>query len=99
MERGWERVEQTIIFPCEQNIKAQLSCMAGKTKRAVMHFSESLQLPQGHLGSHFGYKLGRLQMAWSYLPFLSSSSNQVQLEPIKGPLSTYFELCKATSLH
>lgn len=62
------------MFPCEQNIKAQLSYMTGKTKRAVMRISELLQLSQGHLGSHFDYKLGRLQIAWSYL-FFSPSSN------------------------
>lgn len=64
------------MFPCEQNIKAQLSYMTGKTKRAMMHISESLQLSQGYLGSHFRYKLGRSQVSWNYLFFFCPSSSQ-----------------------
>lgn len=59
MKRGCEGVAGTLTFPCEQNIKAQLSYMTEQAKRAVRHISELLQLSQGHLGSHFGYKLGR----------------------------------------
>lgn len=87
------------MFPCEQNIKAQLSYMTGKTKRAMMHISESLQLSQGYLGSHFGYKLGRSQVSWNYLFFSAPVLAKVQVAQIKGPFSTYLNLCKAISLH
>lgn len=80
-------------------MKAQLSYMTGQNKRAVMHISGLLQLSQGHLGSQSVYRLGGWQMAWRNLLSSAPVLTQVQLEQIKGSLSTYFKLCEAISLH